>query len=286
MGDSTTDDETLVHALAGADTLASTPPVVDVVHTAPPNPPRALQASFVGSSYLTAYAEAASFVRVANQWLERHRNQQLADVDPVIDFGAGWGRISRLLLAHVPPSSLFAVDVDVEMTALIGSTLPGVNVLTVQPYPPTVLRDGMAGAVLSFSVFSHLSPHAHASWARELGRLCRPGAMVCITLLDAAFFDQVQSAKDAVARGDDEPFGAALAQCFPDVADALRKYEAGKHVFAAVGGGGVRSSEFYGWAAAPSKFVDKEWGAAGFNIVEWVPSGILFPQAMVGLVKR
>jgi hypothetical protein len=286
MGDSTLRDDELIHALARADTLPAAPAVVDVVHTAPPNPPAAIQAAFVGSSYLTAYAEAASFVRVADEWLERHRKHPLADADRVIDFGAGWGRISRLLLAHVQPTSLFALDVDVHMTALVGATLPGVNVLTVQPNPPTVLADGVADVVLSFSVFSHLSRDAHGSWAREFGRLCRRGAMVFLTLLDAGFFAQVRTAKEAVERGDDDPFGIALAACFRDIVDAQRRYERGEHVFAAVGGGGVRSADYYGWAAAPPGYVEKAWGSAGFDIVEWVPSGILFPQAMVALVKR
>src|SRR5687768_10056082 len=178
MDDAAPSFDELIHRFARADTLRVVPSVVDVMRIAPPNPPESVQAAFVGSSYLTAYAEAASFVRVADEWLGHHRDRRLADASRVVDFGAGWGRISRLLLAHVHPSALYALDIDVEMTALVGSTLPGVNAMTIGPYPPTVLRDGMADAVLSFSVFSHLSPAAHAAWAREFGRLSGPGTMV------------------------------------------------------------------------------------------------------------
>jgi hypothetical protein len=277
----------LVHAFARAKTLAVLPPVVDVLRVAPPNPPESVQAAFVGSSYVTAYAEAASFVRVADEWLGRYRNRAgLADSECIVDFGCGWGRISRLLLAHVQPSALYALDVDVNMTALVGSTLPGVNAMTVAPYPPTVFRDGILDAVLAFSVFSHLSPAAHVAWAHEFGRLSAPGAMVFITLLDVGFFGQIQSAKDAVAGGKADPFTVALSGCLPDALEARRQYESGKPVYAAVGGGGVRSADFYGWAAVPPEFVEQTWGRGGFDIVEWVPSGTLFPQAMVGLVKR
>jgi len=96
----------LIHAFARAETLAVLPPVVDVLRVAPPNPPESVQAAFVGSSYLTAYAEAASFVRVADQWSERHRSQGLAASRLIVDFGSGWGRISRFLLAPVRPSAL------------------------------------------------------------------------------------------------------------------------------------------------------------------------------------
>ena len=276
----------LIHAFARAETLAVLPPVVDVLRVAPPNPPESVQAAFVGSSYLTAYAEAASFVRVADQWSERHRSQGLAASRLIVDFGSGWGRISRFLLAHVRPSALYALDVDLQMTALVSSTLPGVNTMTVAPFPPTVFRDGVADAFFAFSVFSHLSPVAHVAWAREFGRLSGTTAMVFLTLLDAAFFDQVQSAKDAVGRGEDDPFTVALAGCLPDALEAQRQYESGEPVYAGVGGGGVRSADFYGWAAVPPAFMEQTWGDAGFDIVEWVPSGTLFPQAMVALVKR
>jgi hypothetical protein len=106
-----------------------------------------------------------------------------------------------MLLAHVAPAQLYAVDVDQGMTTLVNSTLPGVNALTVQPFPPTVLRDGTADAVLAFSVSSHLSPDAHRAWAEEFGRLVAPSGMVFVTLLDQVFFDQVGGAKDAVKAG-------------------------------------------------------------------------------------
>jgi hypothetical protein len=276
----------LIHAFAAADTLDALPDVVDVLHVAPPNPPEAIQAAFVGSSYVSAYAEAASFVRVADQWSGRHRGRGLATSHLIVDFGSGWGRISRFLLAHVRPSSLLALDVDVLMTALVNSTLPGVNTMTVSSFPPTMLRDGIADAFFAFSVFSHLSPRAHAAWALEFGRLSVPGAMVFLTLLDAAFFDQVQSAKDAVDGGEESAFTLALAGVLPDLRDARHRYASGEPIYAGVGGGGVRSGDYYGWAVIPPVFMERTWGEAGFDIVEWVPSGTLFAQAMVALVKR
>lgn len=90
MDESTRTVDELIHAFARAETLAVLPPVVDVLRVAPPNPPESVQAAFVGSSYLTAYADAASFVRVADQWSERHRSQGLAASRLIVDFGSGW----------------------------------------------------------------------------------------------------------------------------------------------------------------------------------------------------
>jgi hypothetical protein len=278
--------DNLIHSFAGAKTLDAVPRVVDVLRESPPNPPEVIQAQFVGASYVTAYAEAASFVGVADEWSIEHRGRGLAASSHVIDFGSGWGRISRMLLAYVAPAKLYAIDVDLEMTALVGTTLPGVNVLTVQPFPPTVLRDGMADSVLAFSVFSHLSPDAHEAWAREFGRLVAASGMVFFTLLDQVFFDQVRGAKEAVVAGSADAFAQSLSLCFPDLDSSRRRYEAGEPAYAGIGGGGVRTGDYYGWAAIPPEFIKRVWGNAGFDVVQWVPSGTLFPQAMVGLVKR
>jgi hypothetical protein len=286
MPGSDPDIERLIHSFASGEIMADVPPVVDVFTAPPLNPPASIQIAFVGAQQLEAFAEAASFVRVADQWSIRHRQQSLQTASHIVDFGSGWGRISRFLLAYVPPTAVYALDVDVQMTALVESTLPGVNALTVAPLPPTVLRDGVAEAVLAFSVFSHLSPAAHTAWAHEFGRLISPGGMAFVTLLDSAFFDQSARAAVAVAEGDTSTFSYALANLFPDLDDTRARFDRGEPVYAGSGGGGVRTGDYYGWAAIPVEFMRRVWDAAGFDIVEWVPSGVLFAQAMVGLRRR
>ena len=78
----------------------------------------------------------------------------------------------------------------------------------------------------------------------------------------------------------------SLTEGFPDLEVARAAYEAGDAAYAGVGGGGVRTSDYYGWAAIPPEFIQRAWGDAGLDVVEWVPSGTLFRQAMVGLLKR
>jgi hypothetical protein len=144
----------------------------------------------------------------------------------------------------------------------------------------------MADAILAFSVFSHLSPDANQAWAEEFGRIVAPSGMVFLTLLDKAFFDQVRGAKDAVEAGSADAFAQSLSECFPDLDAARQRYDAREPAYAGLGGGGVRTRDYYGWAAIPPEFIKLVWGNAGFDVVQWVPSGTLFPQAMVGLVKR
>ena len=69
----------------------------------------------------------------------------------------------------------------------------------------------------------------------------------------------------------------------PDVPRARVDFHEGRFVYGDAGSDGARSGDFYGWAAAPRPWLEAHWGNHGFEIVEWVPSGVLFEQAMVCL---
>jgi hypothetical protein len=276
----------MVRQLAAAPTLAELPDTIDLLKSLPENPPESIQTQFVGLSYEAAFSEAASFVTIADQWLSKHQGSPLSERGRVLDFGSGWGRITRMLLTQVAPTDIYAADVDSQMTTLVNTTLPGVNAFTVASKPPTVLGDTSMDVGFAFSVFSHLAPPIHDEWAAEFGRVIAPGGMVFFTVLDATFLQQIATAQANVAKGTADDFSKGLAELFSDIKQATSDFNSGTPAYAGVGGGGVRTGDYYGWTALPKKYVTKVWGDAGFDIVEWVPSGVLFPQAMVGLVRR
>jgi SAM-dependent methyltransferase len=274
----------LAARLAGGPAIDARPAVVDVDRSVPPNPPEQLQREFVGLSFEAAYSEADAFVSAFATELDRRGHDGLTR-GRVLDFGSGWGRISRVLLTRTSPQRLFAADVDPEMTALVNTTLPGINAMTVTPQPPTVLRDGAFDAAVAFSVFSHLSGAAHEAWAQEFGRVVRPGGMIAVTVLGEEFLDLVEGAQLAVRAGTADDFARQMADVYPDVAAARAGFRADQVQFGATGGGGVRTSDYYGWAVASRRCVERTWGRAGFRLLRWWPSGELFPQAMAVLVR-
>ena len=270
--------------LASGVPLDTLPSVIDVSSAAPPNPPERLQVEFVGLSFEAAYAEADAFVAAVEEEFGPLGHSGLKS-SRVLDLGSGWGRISRRLLSQVAPERLFAADVDRDMTALVNTTLPGINAMTVSSMPPTVLADASMDIAVAFSVFSHLSEAAHVAWARELGRLVRPGGIVAITVLGEEFIDVVAGAQASRAAGNVDAFAENMAMVFPDIADAHAAFHADRVVFGATGGGGVRTSDYYGWAVASRRCIERTWGAAGLELVRWRPSGELFPQALAVLVR-
>jgi hypothetical protein len=281
------DPERWITQFSNAETLRTMPGLVDVSERMPPNPPAHIQEQFVGHSYEVAYTEAFSFAHVVAQWSLNNGRGPLASLDHVLDFGSGWGRITRVLLAcQVHPRNIIAADVDQDMTALVNVALPGITAMTVDPMPPTLLNDATLDLVTAYSVFSHLSPEVHGAWAHEFGRLAADGALVVLTVLDRVFFEQVQDSIDAVAAGETNAVANSLAGAFPDLAAATAMFDQGGIVYSGTGGDGVRTGDFYGWAVASKPYLEEIWGAAGFDVVQWVPSGVLFEQAAVALRRR
>lgn len=270
-----------IDALAAAPTLEQVPPVVDATVVPPANPPRAIQEKFVGASYGAAYTEAEQFVARA---FEHLGDEDLADLR-VLDFGSGWGRIIRMLLLRLGPEQVFSTDVDISMTALVQSTLPGVNATTNAPMPPSMFRTSMFDAITAFSVFSHLSETAHRAWVHELARVVRPGGKAFITVLEADFLQMVAAAQSAVRSGATEGFTVKIAAVTDDAESDLRTARQGRFVYAGLGDDdGPRSRSFYAWAVAPRAWLERTWSAEGFRLEAWIPSGELFDQAMAVFV--
>jgi len=276
----------LVEAMAQAPSVEKLPEPTDLALGIRLNPPEWLQQKVVGSSFRAAYEEASSFVKVSEQVRVDEGDRTLAESGPVLDFGCGCGRISRVLLTKVPRERLYSVDVDPGMIAVVNATLPGLNAMTVSPMPPTIAADATFDSMFAFSVFSHLSEDAHRAWAGEFGRIIRPHGFAFITVMDSIFFAMIRGAQRSVAGGNEDDFAKSFSTLLDDVDVAKRDYDAGGFVYVGSGGGGVLSGDYYGWAAASPDYVARTWDRAGFDVVRWIRSQVLFDQALVVLRRR
>jgi hypothetical protein len=109
---------------------------------------------------------------------------------------------------------------------------------------------------------------------------------VFITLLEENFLAQVAGAQAAVAAGEADRFATSLAEVVPDALVAREQFRQGTFIFGGGGDDGPRSQDFYGWAAAPRPWLERVWSQAGFTVESWTPTGELFEQALVVLVRR
>jgi hypothetical protein len=204
-----------------------------------------------------------------------------------LDFGFGWGRISRTFMEHLSVQNIRGLDVDpffVETTQqLFGSQ----NFQQCSAFPPTTLDSGSVDLIFSYSVFSHLSEAACRSWMAEFARLLAPGGLVAFTTRHETFFDFCEWARTcdpATA----SPYVLALGGLFPDIRAARQAYRDGQIVHASsigVAGGGPRDASFYGETWLPEAYVKAQF-ADDFEFVAGYFDGSKYDQACFALKRK
>lgn len=180
-------------------------------------------------------------------------NRPLTCKNTILDFGVGWGRISRFFLKEVGLENLFGLDVTGEMIDICRETFRTQNFVLSSPYPPSSFEDGKFDFIVGYSVFSHLSEDACLEWMREFYRITTPGAILALTTRGRPFFDYCES----LSRIDVTGYQRALSKMFLNFDDARKKYDDGNFVFSnaeGVTGNGVMTPDFYGEAFIPQKY--------------------------------
>ncbi|MCL8382349.1 class I SAM-dependent methyltransferase [Xanthobacter aminoxidans] len=104
----------------------------------------------------------------------------LRDFRSILDFGVGVGRLARMF--HGFRGRYVGMDVDPSNIAWVGSHLSHVEAVLTAPRMPLPAADDSFDAVVSISVFSHLSERDHLFYLGELARVARPGATLMLSI--------------------------------------------------------------------------------------------------------
>lgn len=194
--------------------------------------------------------EAHAFWSTVKSGLTRFVKKDISDCYTV-DYGAGWGRITRLLAKDVPASRLFAVDPNVEL--LHSAKEHGVMCQFVQSdwHSEQMIGVHDADCAISFGVFTHASPKLMQSMFRRLSEALRQGALLTITVRPGAMLYAET--------------GEATLLSSSDLQDARRRFNDNKHTFLPY----ERGSD-WGVSFVPSSLLAlmaNEW----FRLVDEVP---------------
>lgn len=250
----------------------------------PAFPSEELQRNTTGLSSEAALRQAYAFYENVQDGLGR-TGRPLTDESTVLDFGFGWGRISRAFMQDTRLRNIHGIDVDPEFAELT-QRLFGSDQFKVCPaFPPTDYADGTFDLIYAYSVFSHLSERACRAWMAEFHRILRPGGVVAFTTRHDSFFDYCAW---AATQQTDNQYLASLGRLFPDIDAAKARYRNGELVHASspgVGGGGPRDSSFYG-----ETWILEQYARAGFGtplqFVSGYFDGSKYDQACFILERR
>jgi SAM-dependent methyltransferase len=196
----------------------------------------------------------------------------------VLDFGCGWGRVTRFFLRDVKPENLVGIDIDEPALVAARETNRWCRFARCGVLPPTDLDDASLDLVYAWSVFSHLSEEAHLQWLEEFRRILRPGGVLLLSTLPRKFIERsgAWAAEDAaLARWQRETAGL-----FAPEDRTLAAYDRGDFVYRPFD---AAHNPHFGNACIPERYVRTEWRK--YFVVREFRQGPL-PQAVVACQKR
>jgi SAM-dependent methyltransferase len=244
-------------------------------------PPDDLQKQFGGSAGEHALREAFNFYCVIKDYADR-LGLFLTRDSRVLDFGCGWGQLSRFFLRDVYGENLYGIDVDPSVIDICKKTFQHGVFNVVQPCPPTDFDDGSFDLVCAYSVFSHLAEETHIKWVEEFSRIMKPGGLLLVTTQGRSFIEFCQSLRSQ--RSHESRWHEALATSFPDAKASLADYDSGKFLYSPTGGGDMRPPAFYGEAVIPRAYVERYW-TRFLAFRDFIDDRTFLPQALIVMQK-
>gem|GEM_PF-325004 len=253
-------------------------------------PEEAVQTQFTGAINDDTINEAFNFFTIARDACSEY-GAPIRRATRLLDFGCGWGRISRMFLRDISSPNIYGVDVNPVMIELCNNIMPYGNFSSVNSGSRMEFPDNHFDLVVAYSVFSHLSERNLEFWIKEITRVLAPGGIFVATTLKYEFIQQCIDAhrdpESSPLKGLDyileHAFADVLKDTFPDVESALLAYNNEDMFFLPTGGGDYLPSSDYGWAIVPKKYVLKNW--KNLELKTYMKNLPICPQAVIVVQK-
>ncbi|MBM3393553.1 MAG: class I SAM-dependent methyltransferase [Betaproteobacteria bacterium] len=251
----------------------------------PEFPSNELQANTTGLSAEATLRQAHAFYQDVDCAM-RSVDRELNANSKILDFGFGWGRISRTFMEKASIRNIHGVDVDPSFVDITRELFHSDNFEVCAPFPPIECQDASFDLVVAYSVFSHLSEKACIDWMGEFARIVKPGGIVAWTTRHESFFDYCAWARkqgNAV-----NGYLHALGQLFPDVEAPRTRYRNGELVHVTsegVGGGEARGISFYGETWIPERYVRTQF-SKDFSLIASYFDGSRYDQSCFVLQRK
>jgi SAM-dependent methyltransferase len=265
-----TEDEWLRVNTTGASEFAAVLPSL---------PPESVQLKFVGKTGDDALLEGHTLARAFKDLYREHVGP-FTQSTRVLDYGCGWGRITRFFLKDVAARNLWGIDCNEEIIDFCRKSNPWSCFKLNDPMPPTDLPADQFDLAFSYSVFTHLREDVHLAWLDELRRLVKPGGLLILTVRPRYFISYCGTLNSG--SGSSPGSHDALVGLFPDPERALADYDAGRFVFAPYRYSADRYGDWTGEACISRAYVEREW-TSRFELLDFIEDPDRFMQHLVVL---
>jgi SAM-dependent methyltransferase len=163
-----------------------------------PVPPARLRVTVAGTPDSAWFLESGRLTAGAIRSALERREVEVGQVDAILDFGCGCGRVMRQWAGL--PARLAGSDYNARLVAWCRANLPFAHFDQNELAPPLRYDDGEFDVVYALSVFTHLPEELQQRWLQELTRVLRPGGHLLLTLHGDAYLERLNADEQAAYR--------------------------------------------------------------------------------------
>jgi SAM-dependent methyltransferase len=162
-----------------------------------PVPPPRLIVRVAGTADARWFLESGRLAAESIADALRRQGRRIEDVDSLLDFGCGCGRVLRRW-AGLSSTNVHGTDASERAVAWCRANLPFARLEANGLAPPLAFPNDSFDLVYALSVFTHLPEELQRAWIDELARVLRPDGFLLLTTHGERYRDRL-SADERVA---------------------------------------------------------------------------------------
>ena len=125
---------------------------------------------------------AFSHYRTYRKVFERYSGRPWDEIDALLDWGCGCGRVTQHLMNSLNKEKVFGADIDKGNIDWCLSHLRSANFKLCETQPPLVFSNNTFDYITATSVFTHVPEQLVEPWLAELRRVLKPGGLAALTV--------------------------------------------------------------------------------------------------------
>jgi SAM-dependent methyltransferase len=229
-----------------------------------------VQLGFTGQCGRPNLQQAFSFYRYVSSACQINQTSE----PRILDFGGGWGRVSRFFLRDTKPERIYIAETREYAIECLRATGDLSHVIHNQPLPPISGLTEQFDLAYAYSVFSHLSEEYFHAWINYLLGVLRPGGYLAFTTRGQFFINHLEH----LHKDTDKPHARLeehirrLREEMPLPEEIRRRYVNGNFQFYPIGGSAELTSDFFGEAFVPRRYIEQHFGPVFLDFNEEVPN--------------